>query len=122
MIDILKITKLKEALSDYVKVKLELFKIDMTEQISHVLAQVIAYIVILLISTLVILFVSMGMAFLINQQLDSEYLGFLIVAGAYLLILLGVLYLLKSGKLKMFFEDKMLETIEQQKKEASDEE
>ncbi|MCV9387910.1 phage holin family protein [Reichenbachiella ulvae] len=122
MIDILKITKLKEALSDYVKVKLELFKIDMTEQISHVLAQVIAYIVILLIATLVILFVSMGMAFLINEQLESEYLGFLVVAATYLIVLLFVFYLLRSGKMKLFFEDKMLESIQKNKKEKSDEE
>lgn len=120
MIDILKISKLKEALSDYLKVKLELFKIDMTEHLSQVLAQVIAYMVILLIASLVTLFVSMGLGFLINQQLDSNYLGFFIVAGAYLLVLLLVFYLLKSGKLKGFFEEKMMETIEQKNKESDE--
>ncbi|UXP33119.1 phage holin family protein [Reichenbachiella agarivorans] len=120
MIDILNINKIKSALSDYVKVKIELFKLDMTTQISNALAQVIAYFIIILIGGLVVFFVSMGMAFLFNQLLASTYLGFIIVAGIYLLFLLIVLYLLKSGNLKSFFEDKLMENFSS--KEESNEE
>ena len=109
--DILKISKLKETFTDYIKVKFELFKLDLTEHLSNVLAQMIAYIVILIISSLVITFLSIALAQFINTYFEYSAIGYLIVAGLYLLLLILVFYLLKSGKLKAFFESKLSENI-----------
>ncbi|PIB36670.1 hypothetical protein BFP72_15295 [Reichenbachiella sp. 5M10] len=116
MIDLFNINKIKDALSDYLKVKIDLIKLDITEQLSNVLAQVIAYFIIILISSIVILFISLGLAFLINRELHSEYLGFMVVAGFYTICLAVVFTLLKSGKLKNFFEGKMMDTFNQKDK------
>ncbi|MGL1887498.1 MAG: phage holin family protein [Reichenbachiella sp.] len=114
MADLFNINKLKETLSDYVKVKLELFKLEITEHVSNILAQVVAYVVILLIATLVLLFLSMGLGFLFNYLLGSEFWGFIIVAGFYLILLIIVLTFLNSGKLKAFIEEAILSTKQQE--------
>jgi len=107
-VDLLNINKLKEALNDYIKLRVALFKLELKEHISDVLAKLIAYLIILLFASIVIFFVSLGIAFFINQQLESTYLGFMIVAGFYSLILIGVLLLLRSGKLKAIIEDTII--------------
>jgi len=107
----LKLTKLKEAIYEYVRVKIELFKLDLTEHLSNILAQLIAYVVILLLAGLVVTFLSMGVANLINERMESNYLGQLVVALFYLLILLLTLFYLRSGKLKKFFESKLKEAV-----------
>lgn len=102
--DILNFSKIKDTLTDYLKVKFELFKLDMTEHISNILAQLIAFLVILIVLTFVILFLSIGLSQYFNTVLESNSLGYVIVAGIYFIALLIVIYLLKSGKLKSFFE------------------
>ena len=100
----LNINKLKETLSEYIKVRIELLKLDLAEQISKLLAQVVAYVVILIILGLVVSFFSMGIAYLINEQLQSNYLGFIIVAAFHSSILIAIFVLLRTGKLKQLFE------------------
>lgn len=108
MADFFNFGKLKQAISDYIRAKIEILKLDIAEHLANILAQVIAYFIILIMLSLVLAFSSMGVAFLLNDLMDSNYLGFMIVAGFYLLILLIVLALLKSGKLKAFFEKKLV--------------
>lgn len=113
--DILKISKLKETFTEYIRVKFELFKLDLTEHLSNVLAQMIAYLVILVISGLVVTFLSIALAHFLNSLFQNEAIGYLIVAGIYLIFLLLVFFLLKSGKLKAFFEAKLMENISNEK-------
>lgn len=113
--DILKISKLKETFTEYIRVKFELFKLDLTEHLSNVLAQMIAYLVILIISGLMITFLSIALAHFLNSFFENEAIGYLIVAGIYLFLLLLVFYFLKSGKLKAFFESKLMENISTEK-------
>lgn len=114
--DILNISKLKETFAEYIRVKLELFKLDLTEHLSNVLAQMIAYLVILVISGLMVTFLSIALAHFLNTFFENEATGYLIVAGIYFVFLLLVFFLLKSGKLKAFFETKLLENISNQNK------
>ena len=110
MNDLFSISKLKETISDYIRVKIELLKLDLTEHLANILSQVIAYIVILIMASLVIAFLSMGAANYFNERLGSAYLGQLFVAGFYLFILLIIFYFLRSGKLKSFFESKLIDS------------
>jgi hypothetical protein len=113
-VDILNFNKVKESVSDYLKVKFELFKLDMAEHLSNIMAQVIAYIIILIILTLVMLFLSIGLAQYLNEVFDSRAIGFMIVAGIYFFFLLIVFFLLRSGKLKAFFESILINTVSQE--------
>ena len=96
--------KIKAALEGYIKVRLELFKLDLAEHLSKALAQLAAYLVMLIFLGLVVTFLSFGAAFYLNELLESSSLGFVIVSSFYATLLLIILWLLKSGKMERFFE------------------
>ncbi|MFY0625330.1 MAG: phage holin family protein [Reichenbachiella sp.] len=118
MADFFSISRIKETFSDYLKVKFELFKLDISEHIANVLAQVIAYVVILLMATLVLGFTSIGISFWLNELFESNYLGFLLTAGFYLFILIIVFIFLKSGKLKSLFENMLIGSMDVEEKKG----
>ena len=104
MIDLFNFEKIKNRISEYVQIKLELLKLEITEHVASILAQAIAHIVILLTSGFVISLLSFGLSLYLNEVLGSNFAGFFITAGIFLLVLLIISLLLKSGKLKSFFE------------------
>ena len=112
MADFLNIGGIKKAFTDYLKVKFELLKLDISEHLANILAQVIAYLIIIIMASLVLAFLSLGVSFLLNDLLDSAFLGFMIVAGFYFIFLIIVFALLKSGKLKSFFENQLVQDTE----------
>lgn len=87
MIDIIK---------DYTSKRLDLVKIQLTEK-SSLSAGIIAFLSIVLIafSFFIILF-NFGIAFLIGQSIGNAAYGFLIVAGFYLLVMIGVFFMKKA--------------------------
>ncbi len=107
--DILNFNKLKEALAGYLKVKIELLKLDLTEHISHILAQVIAFLIIFIVGMFALAFASVALANYLNQLWGNAYSGYLVIAGLYLTISLIILYTLKSGKIQKQLEDKIME-------------
>lgn len=104
MADLLNFEKIKKNLSEYIEVRLELLKLDITEHVADMLAQVIAYLIIILLAAFVLSLVSIGISFYLNDLLNTKYWGFFITAGIYSIGLIAVLLTLKSGKLKSFFE------------------
>jgi len=99
-----KVTELIDTISEYLKIKLELIKLNMIEEISEILSRVIA---LFLISTVTMFFLAFGsitLAAFLNSVWESTYLGYLAVTGIYLLVLLFFVYLLRSGKLKEAIE------------------
>ncbi len=107
--DILNFNKLKEALAGYLKVKIELLKLDLTEHISRILAQVIAFLIIFIVGMFALAFASVALANYLNQLWGNAYSGYLVIAGLYLTISLIILYTLKSGKIQKQLEDKIME-------------
>jgi len=107
-VDILNIKKLKEILSEYVKIKFELFKLDITEHLSKILAQVIAYMIIFFMAMFVFAYAGIALANYLNQFFENTFGGYLVVAGIFLLLLFIVAYFLRSGKLKSFLETKIV--------------
>ena len=110
--NILNINKLKETLSAYVKIKLDLFKLDLTEHLSKILAKVIAFLIIFFMATLVFAYAGFALANYLNTIFENTYGGYLVISGFFLILLLIILYLLNSGKLKSFLESKMLSGYE----------
>lgn len=110
--DILKINKIKDLLSKYIKVKVELLKLDLTEHISNIIAQVIAYLIILLMSMFVLGFASLAVAHTINEYYGSRQLGYWVISGVYFVMLLVILFFLKSGKLGSLIESKISEAAD----------
>jgi uncharacterized membrane protein YqjE len=79
----LRLDNLVDNLSGYLETRLELFKIEVREDVAHVLAQALMITVILLLSLLFLLFFSVGLAHFLNSYFEQPYLGYWIVAGIY---------------------------------------
>lgn len=90
-----KIEQLTDDVKSYVTTLFELSKLKLVDKISAAGASITAYIALALLGLLVLILFSIGAATLINSELNSTFLGYFIVAGAYLLI--GLLIVLTQN-------------------------
>lgn len=105
---ILKIDQLIDHISKYIQVRLELAKADMASQLSGVIAGVFSLLLVLIFLAFFCLFISLGIAVILNNWLESNYGGYLIIAGFYALLFALAIILSKSGVLK----EKIKESLE----------
>jgi len=105
---LLKIDKFIDAISRYIKVRLDLVKHEMADQLSGAIAGIFALVLVLFFLGLFCFFVSFGLAIFLNQVLDSLFLGFLIVSGIYFILFVVAVRLAKSGRLKEVIKESFL--------------
>lgn len=111
MTKFLKIDELIDTLTEYIKIKLELIKLNMVEELSEIIAQVIALFLILTVFMFFLIFGSITLGAFLNHLWESAYLGYGAVTGVYLLVLLFFVFLLRSGKLKEAVEEQISKNI-----------
>lgn len=92
-----KAEELASAVKDYVDTRLDSVKLSVAEKTSAVLANVLAGMVVALVFVCFVFFGSIALALLLGSWLGAWWLGFLIVAGIYLL--LGLITWLARGRL-----------------------
>ena len=112
MAKIFNVEGLLETISDYVKVKFDLLKVDLIERISGLAALIITFVLVLMLGLFLMAFASLTLGSFLNEVLASAYLGYLIVTVFYVLILAVVVLLLKSGKLQGALERMVAESME----------
>lgn len=83
-----RLDNLTEDLSGYVEARVELLKLEVREEVAKALTRVMVLGVIVLLGILFIVFLSIGLAFYINQYFEEKYTGFFLVGGFYLILLL----------------------------------
>lgn len=88
--------KLTETVSAYIETRIELLKLDFQEQAVTFIAKALSWAMIGLCALAFLLFISFGISSLVNQWLESSYLGYMIVAGVYLLFAIAT-YLWKDA-------------------------
>jgi hypothetical protein len=98
--------KLVEKVSEYIKVRKELAILKTVDKGSQLFANFISDILVLLFAVLAFLFGSFALSFYLSEILGHSYIGFLIVAGFYLLVAL----ILNSIKDK-YLEKKIMNVI-----------
>ncbi|SNT19607.1 Putative Holin-X, holin superfamily III [Ekhidna lutea] len=96
--------KVIDNIVEFIEIKTEQIKLRIIARVARMLSGVIAVSMIGLFAMFFIFFLSFAFAEMINHGLDSTYLGYLIIAGAYLLIIILVLLLVKSRKLQRWIE------------------
>lgn len=74
-------------LTGYVETKIELVKVEVREDVSKMLSQTLVGMGLFLIFFLFLIFLSLGLAELINHYFEDSYAGPLIMAGFYALTL-----------------------------------
>ena len=78
--------KLLDTLTGYIETKIELLKLDAKEELSAAMIKLAVLLLVAACILLAIAFLSFGIASLLNQYLDSSYLGFVGVGGLYLIL------------------------------------
>lgn len=86
----------------YVRMEVERIKASAQEKLTEVISKLVILVAIGLVALFVLIFLSVTVGLLLNDALDSSYLGFLIVTGFYVLVLI-FLFLIKNN-----FEQKVL--------------
>lgn len=100
----------KQLISDYVEARIELFKITAYEKIAKVSAVLFSSLVIALAGFFVLLFLSISGGLYLGSLLHNNSLGFLIVAGIYILLLLFVI-IFRKKLLEKQITDKVIEQL-----------
>ncbi|MDR0700025.1 MAG: phage holin family protein [Tannerella sp.] len=111
--------ELKDDISAYAKLKVELIKLNAYERVGKIFA-VLSYG--LLLSALIFfafLFAMLALGFLLSKQLDSTTAGFAIVAGLYVIFILLVIFNRKRIRLRVMNIIISALNANEQKKEAA---
>lgn len=87
-----KTEELIDGLKKYLDTNTELLKLEVAQQSTAIGSIVFSGIIISLILGFFVLFLSLWAGFYISTLLDAKYVGFLIVAGFYLLLFLIVFF------------------------------
>jgi hypothetical protein len=81
---------------EYVKNRLQLFKLQTAEKSARLVSLVFAGLLIGLLSFFILLFLSMMAGYYFAEKLHSQFYGFGIVAAFYVLLLIVIIYLRKK--------------------------
>lgn len=103
-----KLDGLIENLTGYVEARVELLKYEIKEDIARGMAKVAIILVLAMLFTLFTIFISTALALLIGEALNSVFLGFIIIAGVYFILLLLI----------VIFKDTLSHSIEKQIKKG----
>lgn len=104
MAKIFNVDRLVESVSNYVKIRIDLLKIELIERISGLAALIITFLVIFMLGLFLMAFASLTLGSFLNEVLASTYLGFLIITIFYIILLVIVVFILRSGRLQGFLE------------------
>jgi len=74
------------SLTGFIETKVELVKLDVENEVKKIIAKGVIIVFIGMTASLVVFLISVGLANFLNDLLDSQYLGFWIMALVYLLI------------------------------------
>lgn len=98
---------LMEDIKSYMNTNLELLKLEITERCSAIVAGLIGNMLVGVVGAMFVLFISLVGGFYFSSLLGSYVLGFAIMAGFYLLLVL-VLFFCKKKLVELPFRDKII--------------
>jgi hypothetical protein len=104
-----KLDGLLEHVSGYIDARVQLLKLEVREEVAKLITQGLVLGVLLLMAFLFIVFISIAAALVINEYMGKAYIGFLCVAGFYLMVLLVAVAARKPmlQKLAQYFQTKL---------------
>ena len=111
-------SEIKQLITDYSEARIALLKINVYEKIARVTAVLFSSIIIALVAFFLIFFLSISAGFYLGSLLNSNALGFLIVFGFYLILLVFILAFRKK-LLEKYIIDRVIHTLFE-KEESND--
>jgi len=111
---LLRLDNLMENLSGYAESRLELYKLEIREDVAKVLSKAIIYGFIGILGMLFLVFFSVGLAHFLNVFLAGAFIGYWIVAGLYAVALL-IFMIFRKG-IDRNFENHFMDIIKRKHK------
>ncbi len=97
--------KVIDNIVEFIEVKTEQIKLKIITRVARMLSGILALSMLALLSMFFLFFLSFAFAEMINIGLDSTYLGYLIISGGYLFVILLIIVLLKTRKMQKWIEN-----------------
>ena len=103
-----------------VEAKVELLKIELKEEAAKLATKVISIVVLAVLVILIVLFFSFTVATLLNEIINSQFWGYAIVTGFYLLLLIAFKLFKVGDRLERKIEASLNNLKEDEEKEVED--
>ncbi|MEM6642436.1 MAG: phage holin family protein [Bacteroidota bacterium] len=103
-----------DKIQEYIEVKFEFLKYKILVHTSKTLAGIITLSILILFGFFLLFFLSFAIAIVLNESMDSAYLGYFIVCGFYLAVVLLVLLLFRRGTIQKLFENVIIAIAKEQ--------
>lgn len=107
-------------LIDIVEAKVELLKIELKEEAAKLATKLISIVVLAILVILIVLFFSFTVATLLNEIINSQFWGYAIVTGFYLLLLIAFKLFKVGDRLERKIEASLNNLTEDEEKEVED--
>ena len=108
----LRIDAIIENLTGLIEARMELAKLELKEEVAKAGARIIAGVVLAFLLVMIIIFVSIALATWLNYLLGSMFMGYLIVTGFYLLVLVLLIAFKAHVWLQQKIEGMLIDTEE----------
>ena len=89
-------SKLVDLVTKYIKTQLELVKLDIQERLEELLSRIFKFILASFAVGITLLFLLLGLANLLNDYIESSFIGYLGISGLALIISLFIIYSLNK--------------------------
>jgi uncharacterized membrane protein YqjE len=113
----LNIDSIMDNLMGFVEKKIELFKIEFKEEAARAGAKIVILFILSMAMFMAIFFITVGLSNLLNNLLNSTFLGYFIMAGVYLFVMIIFIFLNKSFGINKHLEDMFLKILNSNSKE-----
>ncbi|MGA0556971.1 phage holin family protein [Larkinella sp. VNQ87] len=114
-----KLEEIRESIFKFLEARIELFKLETRSQVENIALKAVHGIVLGFLATITTIFLFSLLAAYLNELLDSRYLGFLIVAGFFLLLTL--IWALAKGSVENMLRKMTYNMLKNQQEKKAEE-
>jgi hypothetical protein len=83
-----KVDQLAAHVKEYAEERINLIVLNLHDKVSRILSGAVSFIILLIFGVFTILFLSLGLAWWIGQEMQKPFMGFLLVGGFYFILIL----------------------------------
>jgi len=110
LLKLLKVNSLIDKIISLIKIKGDQVKLELISKFSTFLAFSILFFTLVILSLLMLIFLSLGIAVIFNEFLMSAYWGYFIASAFFFLMIIMVVWMIRSGKIQNWLEEAIIES------------
>jgi|TARA_B110000240_G_C13192095_1_gene322477 hypothetical protein len=104
------VNSLIDKIISLIKIKGDQVKLELISKFSTFLALSILFFTLVILSLLMLIFLSLGIAVIFNEFLMSPYWGYFIASAFFFLMIIMVVWMIRSGKIQNWLEEAIIES------------